>query len=861
MSQILGVNDPYVIPGTMGGGGTSLPVDSAGYLYNDGAGNLSYDTKPTPEPAGSDHEIQWNDSGTMGASSNLTYNGEKLDLDTTISSHVGGAHTISYGLDLADTINATESTGGWIYGTRTHRAINIVGSIPATNRIRTNLYGEYIRLTDSSVFDETVYAAGYLRANNVGPPSNGESVVLGTVTYTFKTTLASEGDVKIAATMQETLENLMDAVNGTGTVGVEHQCTTANADAICTSVTTTGLPVITFQAKTAGTPGDSVAFTESCARLAVNITGATTLGRSVYQNSLYWADVSLSGSTAKGSSMYGVNLMMNGNSFPGNQSQQQYAFVAQMICNGSDETHTRGEMGGINIAMNTFGGRPSSMRGFIFSPQVANDAATYFGSTPEVTGFYCGDIQGGAVGKVDVAYGLYVADLNGSSAAATTAYGIYIAGSTQNNYIAGNLEVAGTLIATVPDPVIGTDTQVIFNDTGALVGSAEFTYTKTSAILGLTRTVDDADGPQMVFTQSRGVSASANDSIGLISFKGYDETCTLTEFARIQSYILDATDGTEDGKLSFQIMCQGVWREAMRIERNTNNFYGVLIGDAASPLAALHVESTSLDFAYAVKFINTWANRGAIDAQGSDVDGIGIRTQGGTGIHTIGRKNGGAAIVAEVDTNYDGYSVRAVRNSSVTTGYPVIAAWCADTIGSGQTILEIMSDCYNLGRTPAGYFITAKNYTTEVFSFDYTGTFKTTGRIHIDNVPNDDTSVTGIITTATAGEALAFGDICYLGADGLYYKSDADASTTMPAVVMATGTIAASASGKFLEFGYARNDAWDWTPGGLIYADTTTAGGMTQTAPTGSGDQVQIVGYAYSADVVKFMPQLVIVEV
>ncbi len=52
--SILGVNDPYIIPGTMGGGGgASLPVDAVGYLFNDGAGNYSWDAAATPEAAGS----------------------------------------------------------------------------------------------------------------------------------------------------------------------------------------------------------------------------------------------------------------------------------------------------------------------------------------------------------------------------------------------------------------------------------------------------------------------------------------------------------------------------------------------------------------------------------------------------------------------------------------------------------------------------------------------------------------------------------------------------------------------------------------------------------------------------------------
>jgi hypothetical protein len=45
-----------------------------------------------------------------------------------------------------------------------------------------------------------------------------------------------------------------------------------------------------------------------------------------------------------------------------------------------------------------------------------------------------------------------------------------------------------------------------------------------------------------------------------------------------------------------------------------------------------------------------------------------------------------------------------------------------------------------------------------------------------------------------------------------------------------------------------RNDAWAWTAGGQIYL-SATVGGLTQTAPATSGDKVQQVGFAISADV------------
>jgi len=118
----------------------------------------------------------------------------------------------------------------------------------------------------------------------------------------------------------------------------------------------------------------------------------------------------------------------------------------------------------------------------------------------------------------------------------------------------------------------------------------------------------------------------------------------------------------------------------------------------------------------------------------------------------------------------------------------------------------------------------------------------------------------GFTATMTVGENVVFGDALYLKSDGKYWKIDADASTTMPCTAMAVATILADASGKVMHYGYARDDSWAWTVGGMIYA-STTSGALTQTAPSGSGDQVQIVGFATHADRMFFNPTYTLLEV
>jgi hypothetical protein len=112
-----------------------------------------------------------------------------------------------------------------------------------------------------------------------------------------------------------------------------------------------------------------------------------------------------------------------------------------------------------------------------------------------------------------------------------------------------------------------------------------------------------------------------------------------------------------------------------------------------------------------------------------------------------------------------------------------------------------------------------------------------------------------------AGEALAAFDLCYVGADGRYWRAAAGSTATMPGLVLAGSACSAGQEGAFIRRGQVTNELWSWgTVGGFVYA-SLTAGGLTQTAPSGSGEQLQIVGIALSATKIDFDPQLLLVEV
>lgn len=134
--------------------------------------------------------------------------------------------------------------------------------------------------------------------------------------------------------------------------------------------------------------------------------------------------------------------------------------------------------------------------------------------------------------------------------------------------------------------------------------------------------------------------------------------------------------------------------------------------------------------------------------------------------------------------------------------------------------------------------------------------------IDIVNALAADHSFVGINCRRTAGENVAFPDLVYLKiSDGKFWKVDADAAaTTEGLLAIATETIAADATGKFLLIGFIRDDTWNWATQGAIFA-SCTAGALTQTAPSGSGDQVRKVGQPLTADIMWFCPDQTIVEI
>lgn len=123
-----------------------------------------------------------------------------------------------------------------------------------------------------------------------------------------------------------------------------------------------------------------------------------------------------------------------------------------------------------------------------------------------------------------------------------------------------------------------------------------------------------------------------------------------------------------------------------------------------------------------------------------------------------------------------------------------------------------------------------------------------------------DSTGSGLTTVDTVGEIVAIGDVLYMKADGKWWKTDADQAATMPGAGLAMAAAPAEATCNILLLGFYRDNTWTWTPGKILYA-STTAGDLTDTAPAGPGDQVQVLGVAIASNIILFNPSYELVEV
>jgi len=116
-----------------------------------------------------------------------------------------------------------------------------------------------------------------------------------------------------------------------------------------------------------------------------------------------------------------------------------------------------------------------------------------------------------------------------------------------------------------------------------------------------------------------------------------------------------------------------------------------------------------------------------------------------------------------------------------------------------------------------------------------------------DTAPSADHKATGVVVSIASGESVTAFNAVYIRSDGEVGPADADAASSMPAIGVALESKSDGQATKILISGVLRDDTYNFTPGADLFIGTT-AGEITATAPSGSGDTVQKIGVALTAD-------------
>jgi hypothetical protein len=136
-------------------------------------------------------------------------------------------------------------------------------------------------------------------------------------------------------------------------------------------------------------------------------------------------------------------------------------------------------------------------------------------------------------------------------------------------------------------------------------------------------------------------------------------------------------------------------------------------------------------------------------------------------------------------------------------------------------------------------------------------------RIRIsDNLATDLACNGTEIVAQSAGEPLSTLEVAYFKSDGAWWLSDASGAATSSGM-LGLATDAAGTGGvlSILVEGYARNDAWSFPVGVPLFVSDATPGGITDVAPSGTGDIVRIAGYSVASNSVWFKPSGTFIQI
>jgi hypothetical protein len=216
---------------------------------------------------------------------------------------------------------------------------------------------------------------------------------------------------------------------------------------------------------------------------------------------------------------------------------------------------------------------------------------------------------------------------------------------------------------------------------------------------------------------------------------------------------------------------------------------------------------------------------------------------------------GGETITGKV--SYNGLVITA-NTGAITTG-----TWNATAITGqyGGTGVANTGKTITLGGnlTTSGAFATTLTVTAATnVTLPTTGTLSTLAGT--ETFTNKTLTTPIVQISLTAGENIVAYQVCYVKSDGKVYLAKANSATTMPAIFIAQAAVNINNAGNFMAEGYITNAGWAFTPGQSLFVSEATAGLVTNTAPSSSTNQIQVVGIAITATQIKWYPSPIVLE-
>ena len=245
-----------------------------------------------------------------------------------------------------------------------------------------------------------------------------------------------------------------------------------------------------------------------------------------------------------------------------------------------------------------------------------------------------------------------------------------------------------------------------------------------------------------------------------------------------------------------------------------------------------------------------------------------VRIDGTTGVDiesgAISIKNSGAESYVRFyceSSNAHYTQLQAAPHAQYSGNVTVVLPASADTLVGRATTDTLTNKTLNGGSITSGF----GNIDIGSSTFDTTGAVAT-GTITVaddavinlgdegqvifgDTAPSTDHTATGVVVTMNSGESVTAFNAVYIRTDGEVGPADADAATSMPAIGVALESKSDGQATKILISGVLRDDTYNFNAGEDLFIGTT-AGEITATAPSGSGDTVQKIGVALSADTI-----------